>query len=71
LETWRGITEINPAATQNFFTAQLLQLPGGKDIVDNIIKLRTSNIAEAAAPAELREQVAKADKAVADANVNT
>lgn len=69
LETWRGITEINPAATQNFFTAQLLQLPGGKDIVDNIIKLRTSNIAEAKAPSELREQVAKADKAVSDATV--
>jgi hypothetical protein len=69
LETWRGITDINPAATQNFFTAQLLQLPGGKDIVDNIIKLRTSNIAEAAAPAELREKLAKASEAETKARV--
>jgi hypothetical protein len=60
LETWRGITEINPAATQNFFTAQLLQLPGGKDIVDNIIKLRTSNIEEKEAKPKLAELEAKA-----------
>ena len=69
LETWRGITEINPAATQNFFTAQLLQLPGGKDIVDNIIKLRTSNIAEKAAPAELRKKLADASEAETKARV--
>jgi len=69
LETWLGITEINPAATQNFFTAQLLQLPGGKDIVDNIIKLRTSNIAEAAAPAELRKKLADASEAETKARV--
>ena len=69
LETWRGITEINPAATQNFFTAQLLQLPGGKDIVDNIIKFRTSNIAEKAAPAELRKKLADASEAETKARV--
>ena len=69
LETWRGITEINPAATQNFFTAQLLQLPGGKDIVDNIIKLRAEKREEAAAPAELRKKLADASEAETKARV--
>jgi hypothetical protein len=69
LETWRDITEINPAATQNFFTAQLLQLPGGKDIVDNIIKLRAEKRAEAAAPAELRKKLADASEAETKARV--
>jgi len=69
LETWRGITEINPAATQNFFTAQLLQLPGGDKIVENIIKLREESRAEATAPAELREKLANASKAETAARV--
>jgi len=47
LETWRGITEINPTATERFFTAQLLQLPGGDKIVENIIKLNVERRAEA------------------------
>jgi hypothetical protein len=60
LETWRGITEINPAATQNFFTAQLLQLPGGDKIVENIIKLREESRAEKEAKPKLAELEAKA-----------
>ena len=66
-ETWRGVTEVNPTASRDFFTAELLQLPGGKDIVDNIIKLNTQRRAEALQPATLKKSVADADKAVADA----
>jgi len=67
LETWRGITEINPTATERFFTAQLLQLPGGDKIVENVIKLGAEKRAEGKAPAELRAAIAKADKDEADA----
>ena len=67
LETWRGITEINPIATERFFTAQLLQLPGGDKIVENVIKLGAEKRAEGKAPAELRAAIAKADKDEADA----
>jgi hypothetical protein len=40
LETWRGVTEVNPTASQRFFTAELLRLPGGEKIVENIIKVQ-------------------------------
>jgi hypothetical protein len=67
LETWRGITEINPTATERFFTAQLLQLPGGDKIVENVIKLGAEKRAEAEAPSKLTEQKAKAALAVQNA----
>jgi hypothetical protein len=63
LETWRGVTEVNPTASQNFFTAELLRLPGGDKIVENIIKLGGERRAEAKAPAELTEAQAKAQSA--------
>jgi len=69
LETWRGVTEVNPTASQNFFTAELLRLPGGDKIVENIIKLGGERRAEAQAPAELRQKLAAADKEEADAMV--
>jgi hypothetical protein len=69
LETWRGVTEVNPTASQNFFTAELLRLPGGEKIVENIVKLNTERRAEALQPSALKEAIAKADKAVADATV--
>ena len=69
LETWRGVTEVNPTASQNFFTAELLRLPGGDKIVENIVKLRTDNRAEAKAPFELTEAQQKANKARSDAEI--
>jgi hypothetical protein len=67
LETWRGVTEVNPTASQNFFTAELLRLPGGEKIVENIVKLNVERRAEALQPSALKEAIAKAEKAVADA----
>jgi hypothetical protein len=67
LETWRGVTEINPAASRDFFTAQLLQLPGGKDIVENVIKLDAEKRAQAKQPFEMRELTAKTIVAEAQA----
>jgi len=67
LETWRGITEINPAATQNFFTAQLLQLPGGDKIVENIIKLQQEQREQEKQIPTLAELKAKAISAGVDA----
>jgi hypothetical protein len=60
LETWRGVTEINPAASRDFFTAQLLQLPGGEKIVENVIKLEVDKRAQAKQPGELRKINAEA-----------
>ena len=60
LETWRGVTEINPAASRDFFTAQLLQLPGGEKIVENVIKLEADKRAQAKQPGELRKINAEA-----------
>jgi hypothetical protein len=70
LETWRGVTEINPAASRDFFTSQLLQLPGGKEIVENIIKLGAEKRAAGKAPSELLEAQSKAKKAESEANVS-
>lgn len=69
LETWRGVTEVNPTASQNFFTAELLRLPGGDKIVENIVKLRTDNRAEAKAPFELTEAQQNAKKATSEADI--
>lgn len=60
LETWRGVTEINPTASRDFFTAELLQLPGGKDIVDNIVKLSKERREEREGIPKLAELEAKA-----------
>jgi len=68
LETWRGITEINPTATERFFTAQLLQLPGGDKIVENIIKLNVERRAEAQGKPTLAKLEAEAIKAGVDAD---
>ncbi len=69
LETWRGVTEVNPTASQNFFTAELLRLPGGDKIVENIVKLQADRRTEAQAPAKLRQELAAADKAEVEARV--
>ena len=69
LETWRGVTEVNPTASQNFFTAELLRLPGGDKIVENIVKLQEDRRAETLTPAKLRQELAAADKAETEAMV--
>jgi hypothetical protein len=60
LETWRGVTEVNPESSKKFFTAQLLQLPGGDKIVENIIKLQGEQREQEKQPATLAELEAKA-----------
>jgi len=69
LETWRGVTEVNPTASQNFFTAELLRLPGGDKIVENIIKLGGERRAEAKAPFELTEAQQNANKSKSEAEI--
>lgn len=67
LTTFRDITNINPKASQEFFTAQLLLLPGGEKIVENIIKLQQEGRDAAKGPSELAESEAKAKQAQVDA----
>jgi hypothetical protein len=69
LETWRGVTEANPAASQNFFTAELLRLPGGDKIVENIVKMQAGIREQKLAPAKLRQALATADKSESDAKI--
>jgi len=68
LETWRGVTEVNPTASQNFFTAELLRLPGGEKIVENIIKLNVERRAEAQGKPTLAKLEAEAIKAGVEAD---
>jgi len=68
LETWRGVTEVNPTASQNFFTAELLRLPGGEKIVENIIKLNAERRAEAQGKPTLAKLEAEAIKAGVEAD---
>lgn len=67
LSTWRDITNINPGATQDYFTAQLLSMPGGDKIVENIIKLQAERRTQKLEPSALKKAVADADAAVAEA----
>jgi hypothetical protein len=67
LETWRGVTEVNPTASQRFFTAELLQLPGGDKIVENIIKLQGEQREQEKQIPTLAELKAKAISAGVDA----
>ncbi|CAB4137434.1 hypothetical protein UFOVP768_29 [uncultured Caudovirales phage] len=60
LETWRGVTEVNPTASQNFFTAELLRLPGGDKIVENIVKLQEDRRKAQIQPFTLRQETANA-----------
>lgn len=68
LETWRGVTEVNPTASQNFFTAELLRLPGGEKIVENIIKLNVERRAEAQGKPTLAKLEAEAIKSGVEAD---
>jgi len=67
LETWRGVTEVNPTASQRFFTAELLRLPGGEKIVENIIKVQAEQREQEKQIPTLAELKAKAISAGVDA----
>jgi hypothetical protein len=60
LETWRAVTEVNPTASQNFFTAELLRLPGGDKIVENIVKLQEDRRKQQLQPFTLRKETSEA-----------
>jgi len=66
-ETWRGVTEVNPTASQRFFTAELLRLPGGEKIVENIIKVQAEQREQEKQIPTLAELKAKAISAGVDA----
>jgi hypothetical protein len=67
LETWRDVAKVNPQATEDYFGFTISQMPGGKEITEFAIKMGAERRAQAKAPAEQIEAVAKADAAVADA----
>jgi hypothetical protein len=67
LETWRNVAKENPQATEDYFGFTISQMPGGKDVISSAISLSQEGRAAAEAPAGLREKLAKADKAEADA----
>ena len=67
LETWRDVAKEDPKATEDYFGFTISQMPGGDKIIESAVKLGGERRAEAQAPAQLTEAMAKADKAVADA----
>ena len=67
LETWRDVAKENPKATEDYFGFTISQMPGGDKVIESAVKLGGERRAEAQAPAELRQKIAAADKAVADA----
>jgi len=67
LETWRDVAKENPKATEDYFGFTISQMPGGDKVIESAVKLGGERRAEEQAPAELRQKLAAADKAVADA----
>ena len=67
LETWRDVAKENPKATEDYFGFTISQMPGGDKVIESAVKFGGERRAEAQAPAQLTEAMAKADKAVADA----
>ena len=67
LETWRDVAKENPKATEDYFGFTISQMPGGDKVIESAVKFGGERRAEAQAPSKLREAVAAADKAVADA----
>ena len=68
-ETYLQLIDINPTGSQATIGLMLATLPGGKELLENIDKTLSTGRAEALAPSALRDAVAKAEKAVADATV--
>tara|TARA_R110000868_G_scaffold400127_1_gene674311 strand:- start:1979 stop:3517 length:1539 start_codon:yes stop_codon:yes gene_type:complete len=67
LETWRNVAKENPKATEDYFGFTISQMPGGDKVIESAVKLGGELRAQSKAPAELRQAIAAADKAVADA----
>jgi hypothetical protein len=67
LETWRDVAKENPKATEDYFGFTISQMPGGDKVIESAVKFGGERRTEAQAPAELRQKIASADKAVADA----
>jgi len=67
LETWRDVAKQDPKATEDYFGFTISQMPGGDKVITSAIALGGEGRAAAQAPAELRQKIAAADKAVADA----
>ena len=58
-----------PENVGNLFASKMTLIPGGKDALDNLLKLTQERRVEAEAPSKLSEQVAKASKALTAAEV--
>ena len=61
----------NPVNVGNLFASKMTLIPGGKDALDNLLKMTQERRVEAEAPSKLKEQVAKADKAQIEADFAT
>jgi hypothetical protein len=66
-ETYVQLLDMNPTGAQTTIGLMMSTLPGGKELLENVDKTLSTGRAEAQAPAELRQKIAAADKAVADA----
>ena len=66
-ETYLKLIDMNPKGSQATIGLMMASLPGGKEMLENIDKTLATQRAEEQAPAALKEAVAKADRAVADA----
>jgi len=62
-----NLIRLNPTGAQATIGLSIAQLPGGTDFLTNADKALSTIRTEAQAPAELRQKIAAADKAVADA----
>jgi hypothetical protein len=68
-ETYLQLIDLNPTGAQTTIGLMMAQLPGGKEYLENVDKTLSTMRVEALAPSELRQKVADADKAVADATL--
>jgi len=64
-----NLIRLNPTGAQTTIALTLAGLPGGKDFLESADKALSTQRAESLQPSTLKEAVAKADKAVADATV--
>jgi len=66
-DTWAQIAEANPQAAMKSMGIMVAQVPGGDKVIESVTKIGQESRAEAKAPAELKEAIAKAEKAAVDA----
>lgn len=67
LETWRDVAKENPQATEDYFGGILAEMPGGKDVLEAALKITAEKRSVALQEPALKQAVANADAAVADA----